>query len=99
MSYTINGVEKEVDDYGYLLVPDFSEEAVHIIAAACVHLGATVSPRLFEGAWVASSHMDTHYDSTNPVRTVDGHLRVPEGPGLGVVPDEGVFGAPVASYA
>ena len=70
-----------------------------IIAAACVHLGATVSPRLFEGAWVASSHMDTHYDSTNPVRTVDGHLRVPEGPGLGVVPDEGVFGAPVASYA
>ena len=35
MSYTINGVEKEVDDYGYLLEPDFSEEAVHIIAAAC----------------------------------------------------------------
>jgi sulfur relay (sulfurtransferase) DsrC/TusE family protein len=35
MSYTINGVEKEVDDYGYLLEPDFSEEAVQVIAAAC----------------------------------------------------------------
>ena len=35
MSYTINGVEKEVDDYGYLLEPDYSEEAVQVIAAAC----------------------------------------------------------------
>jgi tRNA 2-thiouridine synthesizing protein E len=35
MSYTINGIEKEVDDYGYLLEPDFSEEAVPVIAAAC----------------------------------------------------------------
>lgn len=70
-----------------------------IIAAACVHLGATVSPRLFEGAWVASSHMDVHYDSAHPVRTVNGHLPVPAGPGLGVEPDDGVLGPPVASYA
>jgi tRNA 2-thiouridine synthesizing protein E len=34
MSYTIDGVEKEVDDYGYLLEPDYSEEAVQVIAAA-----------------------------------------------------------------
>ncbi|MCX7149500.1 MAG: TusE/DsrC/DsvC family sulfur relay protein [Rhodocyclales bacterium] len=34
MSHTINGVEKEVDDYGYLLEPDYSEEAVQVIAAA-----------------------------------------------------------------
>jgi tRNA 2-thiouridine synthesizing protein E len=34
MSYTIDGVEKEVDDYGYLLEPDYSEEAVRVIAAA-----------------------------------------------------------------
>ena len=34
MSYTINGVEKEVDGYGYLLEPDYSEEAVQVIAAA-----------------------------------------------------------------
>lgn len=34
MSYVINGVEKEADDYGYLLEPDFSDEAVQVIAAA-----------------------------------------------------------------
>ena len=34
MSYVINGVEKEADDYGYLLEPDYSDEAVQAIAAA-----------------------------------------------------------------
>ena len=34
MSHVINGVEKEVDNYGYLLEPDYSEEAVTTIAAA-----------------------------------------------------------------
>jgi tRNA 2-thiouridine synthesizing protein E len=34
MSIVINGVEKEVDDYGYLLEPDFSDEAVAAFAAA-----------------------------------------------------------------
>jgi len=33
MSYTINGVEMEVDDYGYLLEPDYSDEAAQAIAA------------------------------------------------------------------
>jgi tRNA 2-thiouridine synthesizing protein E len=35
MGYVINGEEKEVDDYGYLLEPDFSDEAVTVIAEAC----------------------------------------------------------------
>jgi len=35
VSYVINGEEKEVDDYGYLLEPDFSDEAVAVIAEAC----------------------------------------------------------------
>jgi L-alanine-DL-glutamate epimerase-like enolase superfamily enzyme len=69
-----------------------------IIAAACVHIGATVQPRLFEGVWVADSHMDVHYDSRHPIRVEGGHIRVPTGPGLGVVPDEGVFGDPVAQH-
>lgn len=34
MSYTINGEEREVDADGYLVEPDFSEEAVQVIAAA-----------------------------------------------------------------
>ena len=33
MGYVINGVEKETDDDGYLVEPDFSEEAVNAIAA------------------------------------------------------------------
>ena len=69
-----------------------------IIAAACVQIGATVQPRLMEGVWLAEGHMDVHYDSDNPVRIEGGHVRLPDGPGLGVVPDEGVFGAPVASF-
>lgn len=34
MSYIINGEEKETDADGYLLEPDFSDEAVQVIAAA-----------------------------------------------------------------
>lgn len=70
-----------------------------IIAAACAHLAATVHPRLLEGVWIAEPFMDGHDDSTNPVRIEKGRLAVPTGPGLGVVPDEGVFGTPVASFA
>jgi L-alanine-DL-glutamate epimerase-like enolase superfamily enzyme len=69
-----------------------------LLAAACVHAGATVQPRLLEGVWLAQPYMDLHYDSRNPVRVEDGHVRVPLGDGLGVVPDEGVFGDPVASF-
>ncbi len=32
MGYTVNGVELETDDEGYLLAPDYSEEAVRVIA-------------------------------------------------------------------
>ena len=34
MGYVIGGVEREVDGDGYLLEPDFSEEAVGVIAQA-----------------------------------------------------------------
>lgn len=34
MAYTINGVDVEADDEGFLLEPDFSDEAVEAIAAA-----------------------------------------------------------------
>ncbi|HJV70578.1 TusE/DsrC/DsvC family sulfur relay protein [Ideonella sp.] len=34
MSYTVNGQELETDDQGYLLEPDYSDEAVRVIAAA-----------------------------------------------------------------
>ena len=39
-----------------------------IIAAACAHIGATVDPRRFEGAWIAQPYLEGNYDSDNPVR-------------------------------
>ena len=69
-----------------------------IIAAACTHMGATVQPRLNEGVWIAQPYIDHHYDPEGGISIVDGHLQLPKGPGLGVVPDETSFGAPVASY-
>ena len=70
-----------------------------IIAAACTHIGATVQPRLMEGVWLAEPYIEGHYDTENGVKIVGGHIRLPEGPGLGVVPDEGIFGKPVLSFA
>ena len=69
-----------------------------IIAAACTHMGATVQPRLFEGAWLAQPYIEGHYDRNSPVKVDDGHISLPQGPGLGVTPDEAQFGAPIASF-
>ncbi len=68
-----------------------------IIAAACTHIGATVAPRLNEGVWLAQPYIEGNYDKAG-VNIVGGHIRLPEGPGLGVVPEEGIFGAPVISF-
>ena len=69
-----------------------------IIASACTQIGATVQPRLLEGVWLAQPYIEGHYDPTNPVRIVDGHIVLPEGKGLGINPDAALFGAPVASF-
>ncbi|RHZ94748.1 mandelate racemase [Cereibacter sphaeroides] len=69
-----------------------------IIAAACTHIGATVQPRLMEGVWLAQPYIEGHFDPENGLRIEGGHIRLPEGPGLGIVPDESLFGAPVASF-
>jgi len=69
-----------------------------IIAAACAHIGATVSSRLFEGAWIAAPYIDGHYDDLNGVEIRDGHIALPQGSGLGIIPDEEKFGPPVASF-
>lgn len=69
-----------------------------LIAAACVHLSATVRPALDEGAWIAAPHIDTHFDPEHGPRIEDGHIRVPSGPGLGVDIEDGIFGDPVAEF-
>ncbi|KYC17780.1 mandelate racemase/muconate lactonizing enzyme family protein [Pseudomonas sp. ABFPK] len=69
-----------------------------IIAAACVHLGATIRPDLNEGAWIASPYIEGHYDEDAGLKIQSGHIPLPKGPGLGVTPDEEQFGNAVASF-
>ena len=69
-----------------------------IVAAACAHVGATLQPHLLEGVWIAGLYIDGHYDSQNGVRLDGGHITLPKGPGLGIEPDEGIFGKPVLSF-
>ena len=69
-----------------------------IIAAACVHLAATVEPRRMEGAWIAQEYIKGHFDQKHPVVIKQGHIAVPQRPGLGVKPEPGMFGKPVAIY-
>ena len=70
-----------------------------IIAAACVHLAATVDPTLCEGAWIAASYIDGHYDEDRGLDVVNGWIDVPSGPGLGVTPKPGAFGEPIREYS
>ena len=69
-----------------------------IIAAACVQLGATVSPNNYEGTWLAQPYIEGHYDSTAGVAIEDGHIAVPSGPGLGITPEPAVFSRQVAQF-
>ncbi|MBP1884462.1 mandelate racemase/muconate lactonizing enzyme family protein [Sinorhizobium mexicanum] len=69
-----------------------------ILAAACVQAGATIAPKLCEGVWIAAPYIEGNYDSKNGIRIEGGHIALPKGPGLGVTPDAGIFGNPVASF-
>jgi len=69
-----------------------------IIAAAGVHIATTVQPRLNEGAWIAEPYVADHYDPAGGITVVDGHIRLPDGPGLGVTPDASIFGEPIAAF-
>lgn len=69
-----------------------------IIASACAHVAATVKPALLEGVWLAEPMIETPYVEDGGVCIQDGHIRLPRGPGLGIVPDERLFGAPIASF-
>ena len=54
-----------------------------IIAAACLHVGATVAPRLLDGVWVAQPYLDLHYDSENPCASRQGTSGCRSGPDSG----------------
>ncbi len=69
-----------------------------ILAAACLHVGATVDTHLNEGVWIAQPYIDGHYDEENGITIDSGNIRLPTGPGLGVTPNLEKFGTPIASY-
>lgn len=69
-----------------------------IIAAACLHIGATVEPRLCEGVWIAAPYITDHYDPKNGIAIDNGWLTLPAGLGLGIVPDTAKWGVPVYSF-
>ena len=69
-----------------------------VIAAACVHLGATVAPALFEGTWIAAPYIEGHYEPNQGIYIEQGEIPLPQGPGLGVTPDFERFGDPVLSF-
>ncbi|WP_413795142.1 MULTISPECIES: mandelate racemase/muconate lactonizing enzyme family protein [unclassified Pseudomonas] len=69
-----------------------------IVAAACAHVGATVMPHLLEGVWISEPYIDRHYDPDHGVKVENGHIKIPTGPGLGVVPEESLLGAPLISF-
>jgi L-alanine-DL-glutamate epimerase-like enolase superfamily enzyme len=69
-----------------------------VIAAACVHLAATVDPRLLDGVWIAQDYIGHHYDPDHPVAVEHGEIAVPQGPGLGVHPRPERLTGVIASY-
>ena len=69
-----------------------------IRSAASAHLAATVRPDLLEGVWLAAPYIEGHYDSVNGLHTINGHIKLPQGPGLGIIPDETLFGESIAAF-
>jgi len=68
-----------------------------IIAAAVLHVAATVDPRLLEAVWTAGTYIEENYDPENGIKVDQGFFKVPAGFGLGIEPDESQF-ATVASF-
>jgi len=69
-----------------------------IVAAACVHIAATVEPAHLDGVWIAAPYIEAHYDASGGIRIRDGLIDVPTGQGLGLEIDPAQFGDPVASW-
>jgi len=70
-----------------------------IIAAACVHAGATVAPELLEGVWIGAPYYQEHYDPEIGISIDHGHIELPQAPGLGISPDENRIGNLSASFS
>lgn len=69
----------------------------NIIAAATLQMASTVSPKLLEGAWIATPYQDDSFAPDPLIAIENGYVNVPTGAGLGVNPDPAQFGDPIFS--
>jgi len=63
-----------------------------------LHLAATVPDANCHAVWACQDMITTDIAGGRGPRNIDGHLRLPETPGLGVHPDEDTLGPPVAVF-
>ncbi|PWE29364.1 mandelate racemase [Maritimibacter sp. 55A14] len=64
-----------------------------------LHLAATVSDHACRAVWACQDMIAVDIAGGRGPRNRNGHLHLPEAPGLGVHPDEDALGAPVAVYS
>lgn len=67
--------------------------------AEALHLAATIPDANCHAVWACQDMITTDTAGGRGPRNVNGHLHLPEEPGLGVHPDESALGDPVAIYA
>jgi L-alanine-DL-glutamate epimerase-like enolase superfamily enzyme len=63
-----------------------------------LHLAATIPDENCHAVWACQDMLTVDIAGGRGPRNVDGHLHLPEGPGLGVHPDEDALGEPVGIY-
>lgn len=63
-----------------------------------LHLAATIPDANCHAVWACQDMLTLDIAGGRGPRNVDGHLHLPEAPGLGVAPDEDALGDPVAVY-
>ena len=63
-----------------------------------LHLAATIPDERMLGVWACQDMLTVDITGGRGPRNKDGCLHLPEEPGLGVHPDEGALGEPLAVY-
>ena len=63
-----------------------------------LHLAATIPDAHCHAVWACQDMITKDITGGRGPRNIDGHLHLPEAPGLGVHPDENALGDPVARY-
>jgi L-alanine-DL-glutamate epimerase-like enolase superfamily enzyme len=66
--------------------------------AEALHLAATIPDQHRLGVWACQDMITVDIADGRGPRNIDGHLHLPEDPGLGVHPDESALGEPTATY-